>query len=124
MIEDHIRWRMTRTGLSADTLPLRLPTLIVPEPGVLPVTVASLLDPVTEKILESLECQKRVGLDNSPSGPNALAMAVHDSPTTTLEHLSTRITLMSALLGPMGEESSHVTGVSDVMTTADRAIRR
>jgi len=124
MIKGHIRRGITRTWLSADTLPLRLPTLIVPEPGVLPVTVASVLAPVTEKILESLECQKRVGLGSSPSGPKALAVAVHDSPTTTLEHLSTSITLMSPLLGPMGEESSHPTDVSDVITTANRAVRR
>lgn len=101
-----------------------MPTLIVPEPGVLPVTVASILAPVTENPLESLECQKRVGLDNSPSGPNALAVAMQDSPTTTLEHFFTRITLMSPLPGLMGEESSHATGDSDVITTAKRAIRR
>ncbi len=124
MIKSHSRRGITRTELSADTPPLRLPTLIVPVPGVLPVTMASALDPVTEKILESLECQKRIGSVSSPSGPNALAVAVHDSPATTVEHLSTRITLMSSLLGPIGEESSHATGVSDVITTANRVIRR
>ncbi len=115
---------MTRTGLSTRTLPLRLPTLIVAEPGVLPKTIASVLAPVTEKILESLDCQKRLGLDSSPSGPNALAVAVQDSPATTAEHLSTRTTPIISPLGPSGDESSHVTAASDMTTTANPVIRR
>jgi tetratricopeptide (TPR) repeat protein len=105
-----VRGRLERLTGGAEnqyTLPLRLPTLIVAEPGLLPITVASVLDPVTPKTPGSLEFQKRAGLDNSPSAPNALAVAVHGSPTITKEHLFTRITLMSSLLGPMGEESSH-----------------
>jgi hypothetical protein len=112
---------MTETWVSADTLPLRLPTLIVAEPGLLPITVASVhggfgtrpsdrKDPGIAGIpKESRAGQLPIRAERPSRGRARLSNYHQGTPVheITKEHLFTRITLMSSLLGPMGEESSH-----------------